>query len=559
MDKPLNPLTVFLVLLLFGGLLSAKFWVAHRALEVDRPGHMQIHPDGRLFVQVGERLFALSPGGGVMLFDLDELGVGRMLGDFAFFAGGDLLLRRGYHDPGFLRNLWRFFRFDNPTPERVENGEGGLFRCDLSTGECTLFGDGRHGLSDAFHLHIDRATDRVFLADTSRHQLILYGPDGGELDRYSEGLKFPNQIRFWDGRLYVANTNRYELAVIAVDESGFGEALPPIPVTAPRDGAQRRWPVAFTRADGGWWVLMAQSDLAHGGIYRFDLQGERTFTLPQSAGADPIFLEQFDNKLAVADFSARRIDWYESNGSPISAPEYPLLQQYLRELDAQSAGYRDLDLFFTLLFAVALVLGFVTAWVQTRRDRKAPLLPDSGVDPDNPQIHWIEPDAKVIRQYRWALALSLGLMLAMLILMPFACGMRLQLLMMLTTAGVLALLFYLVHRWVARARIGVLGEVLVLKDWRDRTASATAERMAYSDQYLLIGDLMILLATQNQSLFPKQELVQWVYPLMKQGAYLPRKQVQKQLLRNYPELLLALVAILVLLTLVVLFLPGAFR
>jgi len=96
MDKPLKPLTVFLALLLFGGLLSGKLWAAQRASAVDHPGHMQVHPDGRLFIQVGERLFALSPGGGDALFDLDDLRVGRTGGGAGAVDTGAAVFPRCY-------------------------------------------------------------------------------------------------------------------------------------------------------------------------------------------------------------------------------------------------------------------------------------------------------------------------------------------------------------------------------------------------------------------------------------------------------------------------------
>ena len=210
MDQHLKPTTILLTLLFFGILLGAKFWAGHQALLVSHLARMHPHPDGRLFVQLGEELYAYTPeDGSEERFDLRELGIAEMVGDFAFFNNGDLLVRKGRYDPGLLENFRRFLRLTNRQPEIAEGGDGGLFRCRLETARCDPFGPRMLNLNSAFHLTLDLVSERVFLADTSRHRLLLFAPDGEELDRFEQGLKFPNQILFRDGRLYVATNDHY--------------------------------------------------------------------------------------------------------------------------------------------------------------------------------------------------------------------------------------------------------------------------------------------------------------------------------------------------------------
>ncbi len=104
----------------------------------------------------------------------------------------------------------------------------------------------------------------------------------------------------------------------------------------------------------------------------------------------------------------------------------------------------------------------------------------------------------------------------------------------------------------------MLEDYLILRDWRGRHAVGEGERIGYSDQHLMIGGLILPLGLQNQSLFPKEELVQRVYPIMRQGTFIPRSQAQRLLMKNSPWMTIPLVLFILLVLGVVMLFPEMF-
>ena len=551
MDQHLKPTTILLILLFFGALLGAKFWAGHQALLVPHLARMHPHPDGRLFVQLGEELYAFAPDdGSEERFDLREIGIAEMVGDFAFFNNGDLLIRKGRYDPGLLENLRRFLRLSNRQPEIADGDEGGLFRCHLETARCDPFGPRMLNLNSAFHLTLDPATERVFLADTSRHRLLLFAPDGEELDRFGQGLKFPNQILFRDGHLYVANTNHHALSSIEIKESGFGRKEQDIPVNpAPARTAGQTWPVSMLFHNELWWVINGDNNLARGGLYLFDTDGTFVRRLELPPDTDPMEIVGLEEQVLVADYSYDRIYRFDAEGAPLPDFETPLLTQRLGQLAERRTHFRRLDSIFSWLLIASLGVGFAVAFLQKGSSGAAqpkPTAEERSVNPRNPAIQWIEPDPKLLRQFRilfWIAALMLPV--SVLIItgtdawVPEATALMAALALMVA-------LFYGLYRWLAGMRIGVLGDFLILRDWRGRHAVGKGERIGYSDQHLVISGLILPLALQNQSLFPKEELVQRVYPIMRQGNFIPRGQAQLRLMKNSPWMTVPLVLFILL-------------
>ena len=561
MDQHLKPTTVLLILLFFGALLGAKFWAGQQALMVPHLGRMHPHPDGRIFVQLGVELYAFdSEDGPGERFDLNEIGIAEMVGDFAFFNNGDLLIRKGPYDPGLLENLRRFFRLSNRQPEIADGDEVGLFRCRLETAQCEPFGPRMLNLNSAFHLTLDPATQWVFLADTSRHRLLLFAPDGEELDRFAQGLKFPNQILFRDGHLYVANTNHHALSSIEITESGFGRKEQDIPVDpAPARTAGQTWPMSMLLHDGLWWVINGDNSLARGGLYLIDDDGAFVRRLELPLDADPMEIVALKEQVLVADFSYDRIYRFDAAGEPLPDFDLPLLTQRLGQLAERRIHYRRLDSVFSWLLIAALGVGFAAAFLQkgsTGAAHSKPTAEARSVNPRNPAIQWIEPDPKLLRQFRvfgWIAVLILSLAVSVLTGTD-AWGPEAVALM--AALALMVALFYGLYRWLGGMRVGVLGDFLILRDWRGRHAVGKGEHIGYSDQHLLIGDLILPLALQNQSIFPKEELVQQVYPVMRQGHFISRGQVQLQLMKNSPWMTIPLVFFILLAVGVAMFVPG---
>ena len=99
-------------------------------------------------------------------------------------------------------------------------------------------------------------------------------------------------------------------------------------------------------------------------------------------------------------------------------------------------------------------------------------------------------------------------------------------------------------------------------------AESVAQRVVNEIEGYLVADvpvgrhladqLILPLALQNQSIFPKEELVQQVYPVMRQGHFISRGQVQLQLMKNSPWMTIPLV-FFILLAVGLEFVPRSFR
>lgn len=128
------------VLTLFLLMLWGVFWANGKAVEPRGFSHLHHHPNGNLFIMLGARLFEHDPQGmPVGEYDLAAMEITGKPGDFAFFANGDLLIRRGDPEHGFWHNFQRFLRLTNPKPTLSRSDIPDLMRCNLAQGSCAPF------------------------------------------------------------------------------------------------------------------------------------------------------------------------------------------------------------------------------------------------------------------------------------------------------------------------------------------------------------------------------------------------------------------------------------
>ncbi len=171
MNKSVHPAVAALIIagavLIFG----VKYWLDQRILELPRPGLMQPHPAGGVVVLLGLSLYHLAESGELLTtLDLEPLGVTEMVGDFAFFTNGDLLIRTTSASQSLSDNLATFGRLENSSYDG-EGEQNMLSRCVLAAKTCVIFTRQLPALNRTFRLHVDWSDDTVFVADTSRHRV----------------------------------------------------------------------------------------------------------------------------------------------------------------------------------------------------------------------------------------------------------------------------------------------------------------------------------------------------------------------------------------------------
>ncbi len=540
MRKELSPATSVLLLLLFGYMLWAIFWLRSAAVGVPTLTHMHTAPDGALYIMLGTDLFEHDGAGRpIRGIDLRELGVKDVIGDFALFSNGDLLLRIGADERGISDKLRQFFRRDNLEPAQQEAARGGLFRCDLAAMVCVPFGNTHFNLDQSFFLDIDWETDRVLVADSSRHRLLLLSSTGDLLAQTNQGLKFPNQVIYRDGLAYVANANRHEIAVFAVGDASFKRTV--LGFLTAEVGTKLRghiWPSAVMRVEDQFWVVNSDNGMGNGIVVRFNKDGERLGELALPETADVFSVLPFRGDVLVNDLNAGRIYRYSSAGERLPDFASRLLDQGVQELAQQKGDYYRWMYIVIGLFGTIFVVGVAIGLRQEMAvDHQLPPADaeDLVLTPETPGILWIDPDPNFTRRIKWLLWSFAALCLLFIPMLWMLIGVELPLGFFLAIGIMLATgigLMYIVSRFT-RQRLGILGERVIAVDSGGNYAAARSERVRYSPNRLVVGSVVLTLRT-NQPLFPEEHMVAHLYPLLKSAQYLTQGQMLGVVMRLKP-------------------------
>ncbi|MGR9073421.1 MAG: hypothetical protein ACU833_10195 [Gammaproteobacteria bacterium] len=536
MNPEIKPTTAALILFLFGALITAKFWAYGESIAVRAYSYMHRHPDGSTYIQLDNRLFGFDATGQPnKQIDLAELGVSPgNPSDFAFFSNGDILIRCSAEDDSLVHNLKRYLRLTNQSSEFSENKEKGFFRCSPENRHCSKFGVKTLNMDDAFAVEIDWQSDRVFLSDASRHRVYLYSENGRELDRIDSGLKFPNQIIFHEGDLYIANTNRHAITVVAAENDKFGNTKEIMSVLV-KDFEQNDeiWPASFLLLDRRRWVVNSKNDMNHGGLYVYGDRGEFVKKLLLPEDADPFAIIRLGNRVLVSDYSNNRIYSFSSEGSRLKNFDPPKpMRDLLEILDAERNLYQNLDDFFSAAFIVALSVGFGIALNQARSSgSEIHSEPTSNIriSLDNPSIHWITVDKKFKRYIVIVFFIGLPLLMVVQLFPSFIVDHEIQFGQRSILISVIFGLFFVFGGYIflkmCRARIGILGDLLILVDGSGHFAAGRDKQIRYSDNTILINDIFLNMGTQ-QKIFPVNELVRHVFPLLTGAEYVTNSQMQ---------------------------------
>ncbi len=558
MRKELSLTSSVLLLLLFGTLMWVAFWLRSAAVGLPTLTHMHQSPDGDLYIMLGTDIFEHdSVGAPVRRIDLRELGVSDVVGDFAFFSNGDLLLRVGADERSLTDKIRQYFRRDNLEPTHLAVAKGGLFRCDITAMTCRPFGNSYKNFDQSFFLAVDWNSDRVLVADSSRHSLLLFSSEGDLLTQTEQGLKFPNQIIYRDGLAYVANTNRHEIAVFEVGEASFKRTVRGF-LTA-EVGTRLRghiWPSAVMIVDEQFWVVNSDNDMANGIVVRFNKDGESLGELALPEAADVFSVVPFNGEVLVNDLHAGRVYRYSSTGERLGDFASNMLGERVQQLALEREQYYMWMYVVIGLFGVAFIIGlFLGIRQEMAMDQQLPV-PDTEdfmFTHETPGIVWIDQDPRFVRMVKWLVWFGVTSCLLFIPLMWILIGVEKPLGFYLTMGFMLAFIIAtigFVSRFT-RQRLGILGEWVVGMDSSGRFAAAKSEHVLYSQNRLVVGNVVITLRT-NQPCFSEEQLVTHLYPLLKAARYLTQWQMQGVIMRLRPiQSVFAVLGILLLVVIVV--------
>ncbi len=446
MDKNVHPAAAALVISLCVLAIGGWLWCSHEAKRYGGPAGLAVDPDGHLYIQIQNHLVEHDANGHfVARHDLATLGVETLLGDFAFFSNGDILLRRGEDTRSLLDTVRAYLRQTNQRSIESTAPNTGLARCQLRTGECQTFGSSAIDFASAFSLYIDLDTDDVYVSDSSRHVVRKYTSDGRPLGEPVGGFRFPNQLALHDGELLVADTNHHRIRFIRPDTNQFGQQTRIAAVAPPEAVANyQHWTRGFLRVGDRWWVNNMQNGMNFGGIYEFDADWRFVRQIPLPAEADPISMIAFGDSILVTDWYGDRVHQLTVAGDARSDFD----SEGLREIIGHSREQRS---FFMVcawsVLALALGLSVIILIRGTQWSRPAPpaapvhdVARDGGPTIIEPNVDHVRKLRRSVRVTTWLLA---PLPVAVLVLLYFAQEPeRIAELLLIGLGGLLFLAFF---------------------------------------------------------------------------------------------------------------------
>ena len=522
MDSKVHPLVAALVIIGAIAAIATWMWGSGEAKAIGGPAQLVVDGNGHLYVQIRNSLLEHDADGNfVREHDLRNIGVDMLLGGLGFFSNGDLLVRRGPDTRSFLDNLRAYQRKTNEDSLSPDAPETGLYRCQLVSRECSVFGGEAIDFKAAYGVYIDRETDEVYVSDTTRHLLRKYAADGSVLAGPVSGFRFPNGMIIEDGRLMLADTNHHRVVALDPATDAFADELDSIDVVP---GAAQRaghtWPNDVARVGDDWWVNNMQTGMDYGGIYVFDENWRFKRRVPLPEGADPIDIEPVGDAVFVSDWyndTVWRVDPLTFDVAPLESSGFA---KFIAASEEQRRQYRMIAWLGIALFAFIIVALLVKA-ILTRspdesaaqkRERTAP-----GLDFPEEMV-WLSPDPKKVRRFRLfgklVVILLIVLVLGLAYLLLFDERSQAYYSLAWLVAGVVAA--YLFIGWVSyvnmHTAIGLSGRNITLRNYRGRERTFPLTDVLYDGSMIVAGDMAVFLGQPVAPLYEQQKVMEHLYP-----------------------------------------------
>ncbi len=358
MNTDVHPAVAALVLATTVLALALWVWASGVAASIGGPSGLKADPRGHRFVQIQSFLVEHDADGKyVKTHDLGELGVEVLLGGFAFFSNGDILLRRGSDPRSFMDNIRAYQRKTNRNTIVPDEPGSGLIRCNLETMTCDRFGE--FDFKATYSVFIDWQTDDVYVSDTTRHLLRKYAWDGIELAAPFGGFRFPNHLMLDDTTLLVADTNHHVIRRLESQSSQFAEDIERIDVIpAIARAAGQIWPSDFGQVGDQWWVNNMQSGMNRGGLYVFDSDWNFVHRIELPAGVDPISILPAGDEVWVSDWNNDVVRRFSAAGESLPDLESAGLENILALAHQKRLTYTVLS-YAGIALLVVMLLGLL--------------------------------------------------------------------------------------------------------------------------------------------------------------------------------------------------------
>ena len=541
MDSKVHPLVAALVIIGAIAAIATWMWGSGEAKAIGGPAQLVVDGNGHLYVQIRNSLLEHDADGNfVREHDLRNIGVDMLLGGLGFFSNGDLLVRRGPDTRSFLDNLRAYQRKANEDSLSPDAPETGLYRCQLVSRECSVFGGEAIDFKAAYGVYIDRETDEVYVSDTTRHLLRKYAADGSVLAGPVSGFRFPNGMIIEDGRLMLADTNHHRVVALDPATDAFADELDSIDVVP---GAAQRaghtWPNDVARVGDDWWVNNMQTGMDYGGIYVFDENWRFKRRVPLPDGADPIDIEVLGDEVFVSDWYNDTVWRVDPVIFDVATLESSGFDAFIAAADAERRHYRMIAWLGVALFAFIIVALLVKAVLTRAPDETtAEKRQRTTINLEFPdETVWLQPDPKKIRRFRrfgmLAVVMLAVLMLSIAYLLIF--GKRPEAYYSLAWTSGSVLLAYLFVGWSTyvnlNTAIGLSGTNITLRNHRGREQTFPLTDVVYDGSTVAAGDMAVFMGAPAAPLYVQQAVMEHLYPRLALARSISIWRMQARLMR----------------------------
>ena len=381
------------VLLFVGALLAIIGWASTKQVQLFGPGALAIDSQGRTWLNVDHDLFILSGDGNILQqLDIGQLAIAGPIGGMTAFRDGEMLVG--------------------------SRGSGTIYRLDQQgqvVGRLGADSDLGWQPFGAFHLVYHRTWNRIVVADTSNHRVLLLD-DGGHLlhasaaphadsDRY----RFPNAVIVnGGGDVVVVDTNHHSVDVLDDTLSATIRWQPVIPSN------RYAYPVFIAQTShGDYYLSIHDARLNYAEVVRLDNRGERQGLVTFETKVIPNGMIAYGNDVLLTDAKSYAVWRIHENGNSVSRFGGPSLLIALQAAKDRKAFYaRLVTTSQGILISVLpiLLIALVVARLHERRAAARTALPmDNTAKP--PRQTWAEIKQFILLLPTFLLALFLALSL----------------------------------------------------------------------------------------------------------------------------------------------------
>ncbi len=530
MNKNVNPLLALAIITIFGSLLWLKFHFYGKALDVPKATYLKEAADKTLYIRLGEQLYHYNADGQfIQLIDLKKLGITGEMGDFDFFSNGDLLINSDEYQRSLSENLSAYARKENTSTTPPAPGKG-LLRCQLEQGQCQLFNGTIPELQGPHFIHIDRQTDEVYLADTTRHEIRKLSPKGELLAELKTGLKFPNQVYLENSKkgkkLWVVDTNHHAMKAVKAETENFGDLIEKHKTIL--DG-EWIWPSAFSKLTNGWAIQIADNAMQNAKIVLYNNQWQQGSPLNLPVKADPVSSIFTNDTLIIADannYTLYQFDQYGRRLSNFAENEskpgiYDALQAN-KALNKQYQQWSNWVLYFGLgLFALLFIYALKKSVKDQAEQEEEALQNSQQIEKDKiirlaklpMEGEWIEAKS-YFRITKWIiLGTDLALVtLLILLIIKMDNKVSLELILILLILPAIITISIIPISKISQYQIGFFKNNVTIKTDKGKLISSPYNQIKWGNRFFSVGDWFIPIGNPKQSIFPYEKLQKMLMP-----------------------------------------------